>query len=112
MASAQQLATIVEGETTRLTIPLLEDGVALDGTGMTVSDVLLTGSDGQAVDTTGKFGWATQGSGLAYFDPASADFVAGKSPYHVRVKVTDGSSKVRFYPNGGRAEIVVLAARS
>lgn len=111
MAAIQKLGTIVEGETTRLTIPLLEDGAALDGTGMTVSDVLITGHDGQAVGTAGKYGWATQASGEAYYDPAATDFVVGKSPYRVKVQVTDGNGKVRFYPNGQRAELTVLSAR-
>jgi hypothetical protein len=91
---------LVEGETDRLEIPLLEDGNAFDATGLTVTDVLITSENGIAVNTAGKIGWATQGSGIVYFDPAATDLKAEFSPYRVRVKLTDGSAKVRFYPRG------------
>lgn len=105
------VATVVEGETQPLVIPLFEDDAALDGSGLTVADVLLTGSDSQPVDTAGKFAWSVQADGTVAYSPAASDFIAAKGPYRIRVKLTDGSNKVRFYPNTGRAEIVVLAAR-
>lgn len=105
------IAKITEGETARLTLPLLEDGTALNGTGFTVSDLLITGNDGTVVDTTGDFGWVTASAGTVYYDPDAVDFVTSKSPYRVRVKLLDGSSKVRYYPNGAPAEIVVRSVR-
>lgn len=105
------IATVVQGETVPLIIALSEDGVALDGTGITVTDVLLTGKNGETVDTSAKFAWSVQASGTVSYSPAAADFEAEKSPYRVRVKLTDGNGKVRFYPNAERAEIVVLAPR-
>lgn len=103
--------TLVAGETDPFTIPLFEDDAALDGTGLTVTDVLITGSDGSRVDTSSKFAWAVQADGTVQYSPAATDFDAGKSPYRIRVQLTDGNSKTRFYPNTGRAEIVVLAPR-
>lgn len=111
------LEEVVAGQTERSTWQLKETSAAgvtsnLDGTGFTVTDVLLTSIDGQPVNTTGKFGWASQGNGQVYYDPAATDFHAEKSPYRVRVKLTDGSSKIRFYPKKGTAEIIVVAPRA
>lgn len=103
--------TLVAGETDPFTIPLEEDGAALVGTGLTVSDVLITGNDGSLVDTSAKFAWDDQTGGTVAYSPAATDFDAAKSPYRIRVKLTDGNGKTRFYPNTGRAEIVVLAPR-
>lgn len=115
---ATTIKTLVEGSTERELFQLREipaDGSAVadtDGTGLTVADVLLTSVDGQPVDTSGKFGWSTQASGIAYFDPAANDLKAQKSPYRVRFKLTDASAKIRFYPSHGTAEIKVLAQRA
>lgn len=100
---------LVEGWTGRLTWTLTEDEVAIDGTGKTVSAVDLIGADGVPADTTGDFGWDTQASGIAYYDPDSGDLQAAKSPYRLRFQVTDGSGKVRWYPGGKPLEIVVYA---
>lgn len=106
------IGNIVAGDTVRQTLTLYEDGVVFDGTGFTVADLYITSIDGQAVDTSGKFGWSNATLGKVYLDPAVDDFKAEKSPYRVRVKVQDGSSKVRHYPNDGTAEIKVLAQRA
>jgi len=106
------IAEVIEGETARLTIPLLEDGAAVNITGFTMSDLLITGSDGTAVTTTADFGVVSASAGTVYYDPDADDFSAAKSPYRVRVKMTDGDSKVRYYPNGASAQITVRAARS
>ena len=102
---------IVEGETDPFILPLEEDGVALVGTGLTVTDLMITGREGTAVTTATKFAWAVQASGTITFSPAAADFVAAKSPYKVRVKLTDGNGKIRFYPNGEPAGIKVWTPR-
>ena len=104
-----QIYELVEGWTSRLTFQLTDDGAAFDGTGLTVSALDLVGNDGTAVDTASDFGWATQASGIVYYDPDSADFVASKSPYKIRYQLTDGSGKVRWYPNGKPDEIKVHA---
>lgn len=96
-----------EGETARITLPLLEDRVALNGTGFTVSDLVIRGNDGVAVDTATDFGWVSAAAGTVYYDPDADDFVETRSPYLVTVKLTDGAGKVRYYPSGAPAEIVV-----
>jgi hypothetical protein len=94
------VAEIVEGETRRLTFGLRADGEIFILTGYTVSDIILTGADGAPVDTSGDFGLVSASQGTVYYDPDAADFVAIKSPYRVRVKVTeDSTSKVRYFPN-------------
>jgi hypothetical protein len=112
------LETVVAGQTARSIWQLKETTVDsstpanLDGSGFTVADVLLTSVDGEPVDTAGKIGWSSQGDGQVYFDPAAGDFAFEKSPYRVRVKLTDGNGKIRFYPQQGTAEIRVLSARA
>lgn len=102
-----RLTEIVEGWTSRLTFQLSDDGVAIDGTGLTVSALDIVGNDGVAVTTTSDFGWLTQGSGTVYYDPDAADFVASKSPYRIRYQLTDGGGAVAWYPNGAADTIVV-----
>lgn len=94
------LTDIVEGWTSRISLQLYEDGVALNGTGLTVSALDIVGSDGTVVTTTSDFGWITASAGTVYYDPDATDFVAAKSPYSVRVQLTDGSGKVAWHPNG------------
>jgi hypothetical protein len=105
------LTTIVEGETKRLTFTLQADGAAFVGTGFTLSDLVITGSDNSSVDTTGDFGWVSAAAGTVYYDPDSTDFVAIKSPYRVRFKVTAGDATVKYFPSGNPDEIVVKAVR-
>jgi hypothetical protein len=97
---------LVEGETDPRIWQLTETSVAgvtsnLDGTGLTLSDVILTGADGEPVDTSGKFSWNSQAGGTVKYAQDAADFKALKSRYTVRVKLTDGNGKIRFYPNKG-----------
>lgn len=105
------IATLVEGETARLTLPLLEDEEAFVGTGFTVSDLLLTGNDETEVSTAGDFGWIDAAAGTVYYDPDADDFSASLSPYRIRVEITDGNGKVRYHPNDRSARIVVLPVR-
>jgi hypothetical protein len=104
-------AKIVEGETRRLTFGLRSNGSAFNLTSYTVSDLILTGADNVPVDTSGDFGIVSASQGSVFYDPDSADFVASKSPYRVRVKVTDGDGKVRYFPNIAADEIVVFPLR-
>lgn len=105
------LRDVTEGETSRIRVQLEEDGDALNGTGLTVSACYVTGVDGQAVDTTGKFGWDVQASGIAYFKPATSDLKVEKSPYRVKFELTDGAGDTREYPNGKHAKLHVFARR-
>lgn len=90
---------IVEGWTGNLDFALTADGVAIDGTGSTVTLVLRT-RNGMSVPTTGKVAWLAQASGTVRYQPALADLKADQSPYEARFKVTDGSSKDVYFPNG------------
>lgn len=115
------LHPVIEGDTARIVFQLWKaSGVKEDGTGLTIVALEITGNDGTVVDTTGDFGWhvdpaadppITQADGQGYYDPDADDFVASKSPYRVRAKLTDGSDKVRHYPQGAASEMVVRTAR-
>lgn len=105
------LTNIVEGWTGRLEFTLKADGTAINGTGLTLSDCLVTGKDGTEVTTTGDFGWLVQASGTVYLDADAADFAASKSPYKVRFKVTDGTGKVVYFPNAAADTITVHRER-
>lgn len=106
------IAELVEGWTERVTLTLKADGTAVNLTGLTLTDLLITGKDGTQVDTTGDFGVLVAANGTIFYDPDSSDFVAAKSPYRVRAKVTDGSGKVVFFPNAASDVIVVRGPRS
>jgi hypothetical protein len=105
------LTEVVEGWTGRLTFTLLADGAALNGTGLTLSNLYLTDGRGNAIDTSGDFGWVTAAAGTVYYDPDASDFIAGNGPYEVRFEVTDGTGKKVFFPNGQADEILVRAVR-
>lgn len=105
------IGSVIAGDTARILLPLLEDGAAFDATGLTVTDLLITGYDGTVVDTIGDFGWSAQLTAVAYYDPDAADFVTAKSPYAVRVKLTDGGGKVRHHPSGAAAFLTVRDPR-
>jgi hypothetical protein len=105
------LTAIVEGWTGRLEFTLNTDGTAINGTGLTLSDCLVTAKDGTALDTTGDFGWLVQASGTVYLDADALDFLAAKSPYKVRFKVTDGLGKVVYFPNAAADTITVHRVR-
>lgn len=112
-----QLTTVVEGWTGRLTFTLMSQApdatsaTAFVGTGFTLSGLFITGRDGTEVDTSGDFGWLVAASGTVYYDPDAADFVASKSPYTVRYKVTDGVGKAVYFPSANADEIVVKPVR-
>jgi hypothetical protein len=111
------IAEAVQGETARIVLQLQEVSTAgvtsnLNGSGFTVSDLLITTNEGQPLDTGGDFGWVSAAAGTVYYDPDAADFEAAHSPYRVRVKVTDGDGKIRYYPSGKKfGEIIVGAER-
>jgi len=113
---ATTIKELVEGTTERQKFYLTDKTVAgvvvaVDGSGLTVADLLLTSIDGTPVNTSGKIGWDSASDGVAYFDPDATDLAAQKSPYRIRFKLTDVSSKIRFYPSHGTAEVKVVAQR-
>jgi hypothetical protein len=111
------IAEAIQGDTARIVIQLQEVSAAnvtgnLNGTGFTVTDLLITSNGGQPIDTSGDFGWVSAAAGTVYYDPDAGDFQAEQSPYRVRVKVTDGDGKIRSYPSGKEfGQIVVSPER-
>jgi hypothetical protein len=111
------VAETVQGDTARIVLQLQEVSTAgvlgnLDGSGFTVTDLLITTSEGQPLDTGGDFGWVSAAAGTVYYDPDATDFESAHSPYRVRVKLTDGGGKIRSYPGGvAFGEIVVGSQR-
>jgi len=106
----------VEGETVPIDLQLKETTPAgvtsnLDGTGLTVSDLLVTSIHGPAVDTAGKFAWLSQAGGTVRFTRSATDLKADLSTYLVRVLLTDGSGKTRYYPDAEATQIRVRKAR-
>ena len=90
---------LVEGWTETIRQTLKDDGVAVNGTGLTLG-LELHDREGGAVETGGgKTAWSTQVSGIAGFTPAAEDLVATRGPYKARWVVTSGSTVV-YYPNG------------
>lgn len=88
-----------EGWTAPIEYWLQHDGVSFNATGMTPS-IVLKDRDGNAVVVSGTVEWADALTSKIRFNPANTDFIASKSPYKLRWKVTDGSGKVAYYPQG------------
>lgn len=90
---------IVEGWTGDLDFQLKADGVIVNLTGLTV-ELVLTDRDGVAVTTTGNITVFDAANGKVRYIPDAADLDDAKSPYRARWKVTDGTGKIVFFPNG------------
>jgi hypothetical protein len=95
-----------EGWTAPIEHTLEHDGETFNAATMTPS-LTLRDKDGNAVTFTGTVSWADASVSLIRFSPASTDFVNAKSPYKLHWKVTDGSGKIAFYPQGGPILITV-----
>lgn len=74
---------------------LFNGASALDGAGLTVSLVFETEA-GVAVDPAPTIAWLSQAGGTVRITGAGG-LAVGR--YYVRVKVTDGSGLVGFFPN-------------
>lgn len=96
MALLSKTYRIVEGTTEPQDYTLLDDGVALVGTGLTVG--LKVYSNGQLV-TTGAptVAWLSQADGTVRVSGMDG-LTAGE--YAVRYTLTDASSKVGYVPGG------------
>lgn len=90
---------ITEGWTGPLDIDLLSQGDTPSGTmsGMSVT-LVLKDVQGVAVDTSGDLAIQDSSEWIVRWSPDAADLTPGT--YRLRVKVTDGSSKVSYFPSG------------
>ena len=94
----QQTYTIVYGTEEPQDFQLYDDGVALVGTGLTVS---LTIRETLTV-TAPTVAWLDQAAGTVR---VSGCEVLPVGRYHVRYKLTDGNGDDGFAPNGDLADI-------
>lgn len=103
------MAVITEGTTTPLRFQLLDDGVPIDLSGMTVT-LLLQDRLGNVVSTAGMITVITATSGLVDFTPSSAVFfTVANSPYHARFKLVNSTGGISFVPNALRQRWIVAA---
>lgn len=99
---------LVPGWTEPLDFTLLEDDIAADLTGQTVViDVI--DKNGTAVAPLGATTVPDPTAGHVRYSPTGTEFTVAGQPYGVRWKVTDGSGKVAFFPNGKRDQWKVAA---
>jgi len=94
---------LVEAETKPVDVTLYDgegvNKVAINGTGLTVT-LYLRDRNGGLVNVTGEVAWLVAADGTVRYSPAAGDLKVERSPYAARFKVTDGSGKDAFYPNG------------
>lgn len=103
------MAVIAEGVTVPLRFQLLEDGVPIDLSGMTVT-LLLADRLGNTVSTSGMVSVPTAASGLVDLTPSTTTlFVAANGPYYARWKLVDSSGGVSFVPSGLRETWYITA---
>src|SRR5690349_20992095 len=90
---------IVVGWTAPVDITLLSKGQAPTGTmaGMT-AELVLQDRDGVAINTTGDMSIPDTDVWIVRYTPDPTDLVEGE--YRMRVKVTDGTGHVSYFPNG------------
>lgn len=101
--------TTTEGITTPLRFQLLDDGVPIDLSGMTVT-LLLQDRLGNVVATTAMVTIITATTGRVDFTPSSTSFfTVANSPYHARFKLVSATGAVSFVPNGLRDRWTVAA---
>lgn len=100
------MTEIVQGWTEPITAQLLADGEPVDLTGCTVVFVLYDKA-GVAVSLSGTASIVTAASGDVKFSPAVGDLLAASTPHKARWKVTDGSGKISYFPNG-EAEVMIV----
>lgn len=104
------LMDIVEGWTGALPFTLNADGEPVDLTGLTVSIVLKDNVGTLLKNTTQGVTVTDSTAGAVSYAPSSSSgdlFVASKTPYKIRFRVTDSTGKVVFFPNGDEDLIVV-----
>ena len=96
------LVSIVEGWTGALPFTALADGEPFDLTGLETS-IVLKHRDGTIVkDTTEGISVTNATGGEWQYEPSSSSgdlFLARKSPYRIRLQVTDAFDKTGYFPN-------------
>lgn len=117
--AGRKLLEIVEGWTLELeAFRLWSDDAPVDLTGLTL-DLVVTDRTGAPVsidraqlrkdaDQTWDAVTEAGGRGKFYLTPAAGQFTNALSPYTLRAKLTDGSAKVAFWPNGAADKLVVF----
>ena len=102
--------TVIAGTTTDLAFQLLEAGSPIDLTGCTVT-LLLSDKTGATVATPGTVSVTSATEGKVKLAPTGISvFVATSSPYTVRWKIVDASSKVSYVPTGPRDTWEIIGA--
>jgi hypothetical protein len=91
---------IPAGTTSALTFQLLESGIAINLTAITVT-LLLTGSDGIDV-LTGTVAVSDAPNGKVTYTPTATGLDPIKSPYKARWKLVDGGGLISYVPTGYR----------
>ena len=98
--SSENFIDVIEGWTGPLEFILLADGSAVDLTGITSAVTEAKRLNGTAITLTGTTAVSDAANGKVKFSPAAADLKEADSPASVRFKVTDGSSKITYFPSG------------
>jgi len=96
------LMSIVEGWSGALPFTLKADGTPVDLTGLTVKIVLKTSQGSIVKDTTAGITVTGSTSGQLEYAPATSSgdlFLASKTPYRIRFRVTDALAKTAYFPN-------------
>lgn len=97
---------LVEGWTGAVPLTLEADGVAAVLTGLTITGHLYD-KDGTEVDTTGDVSVTSAAAGQIDWTPDAADLDVDASPYELRFKARDASSKDVFFPNKVAVRVIV-----
>lgn len=94
---------IVAGTTGPLYFQLLDQGTPIDLTDFTVT-LILTGSDGVDIATTGDVTIPGPVNGVVSYTPDSTDLTYALSPFKARWKLTEDIGVVDYIPSTYRDE--------
>ena len=98
--SSENFIDVIEGWTGPLEFILLADGSAVDLTGITSVAAEAKRLDGTTITLGGTTQVSDATSGKVKYNPIAGDLKEVDSPALVRFKVTDGSSKITYFPSG------------
>jgi hypothetical protein len=97
------------GTTVPLRFQLLDDGVPIDLSGMTVT-LLLQDRLGATVSTTAMVTVTSAAAGEVDFTPSTtAFFTVANGPYYARFKLVNSTGGVSYVPNGLRERWTIVA---
>lgn len=97
---------IVEGWSGPLDFSLLNDGVAQNLTGITITGQA-TNRLAQLVDLSSDVTVLSATDGQVRLTPDTGDFPAEQSPYELRFKAVDGTNAIVFFPSGEAITLIV-----